>query len=91
VDWAEQAARIARSVFPDARVWLFGSRATGRASAGSDIDLLIDIGRPMTLAERAELSMAFEESELPYRVDFVDAQHADPQFLQAISSERCAL
>jgi predicted nucleotidyltransferase len=34
---------------PNTKVWLFGSRATGRARPYSDLDLAIDVDRPMTL------------------------------------------
>jgi len=30
--------------FPEARVWVFGSRANGRSYWGSDIDLAIEVG-----------------------------------------------
>jgi len=72
-------------------VWLFASRATGRARRYSDIDLAIDAGRPLTLDEIARLTEAFSESDLPYRVDLVDWQGIDDRWQQAIASERIAL
>src|SRR6202030_4701081 len=38
------------------KVWVFGSRATGRARRYSDLDLAIDAGRPVRLDEIAELA-----------------------------------
>ena len=35
---------VAKACFPDAKVYLFGSRATGRYSDSSDIDIAIDAG-----------------------------------------------
>ncbi len=52
-----------------AKVWLFGSRATGRARRYSDLDLAIDAGRRLSLDELAELAEAFSDSDLPYKVD----------------------
>jgi len=49
---------------PKTKVWLFGSRATGRARPYSDLDLAIDVDRPMTLDELAILGEAFSESDL---------------------------
>lgn len=57
---------------------------TGTARTGSDLDLLIDIGRPLTLDERAQLSVRLEESALPFRVDFVDRHCADPAFFRSL-------
>ncbi len=88
MDWMAEAAALVREVIPGAQVWAFGSRVKGTARDGSDLDLLIDAGRPLTLDERAALSAHFEDSDLPVRVDFVDLYRADPVFLQAISSER---
>src|SRR5205085_11964920 len=42
---------LAADLPPDAVVWVFGSRATGRARRYSDLDLAIDAGRPLTLDE----------------------------------------
>lgn len=54
------------------RVWAFGSRVRGRARRFSDLDLAIDAGRPLTFADTAPLADAFDESDLPWRVDVVD-------------------
>jgi predicted nucleotidyltransferase len=40
---------LAANLPRDATVWVFGSRATGRARRYSDLDLAIDAGRPLTL------------------------------------------
>ena len=72
-------------------IWVFGSRATGRARPLSDLDLAIDAGRRLTLDEIAGLAEAFTESDLPYRVDIVDWHAIDEPFRQAIAAERVAL
>jgi uncharacterized protein len=74
-----------------AKIWVFGSRATGRARRYSDLDLAIDIGRPMTLDETAALAEAFSDSDLPYRVDLVDWQEIDIRWRQKITAERVVL
>jgi type I restriction enzyme S subunit len=74
-----------------ATVWMFGSRAAGRAGRHSDLDLAIDAGRPLTLDEAAELAEAFCDSDLPYRVDLLDWQCADRHFRETIAAERMLL
>ncbi|MGE5269725.1 MAG: nucleotidyltransferase family protein [Thiohalocapsa sp.] len=69
------------------KVWVFGSRATGRARRYSDLDLAIDAGRPLRLAETAILREAFEESDLPWRVDIVDWRGVDERFRRAIAPQ----
>lgn len=72
----------------DAKVWVFGSRATGRARRYSDLDLAIDAGRPLTLDEFAILRESFSDSDLPYRVDIIDWTAIDDAFRRLISTER---
>lgn len=73
------------------KVWAFGSRATGRARRYSDLDLAVDAGRPLTLDEAAMLREAFEESDLPYRVDVVDWHAIGDRFRRVIAAERVPL
>ena len=73
------------------KVWVFGSRATGRARRYSDLDLAIDAGRPLSLDEAALLREAFDESDLPYRVDIVDWHTIDDRFRRLIAAERVPL
>ncbi len=70
---------------------MFGSRATGRARRYSDLDLAIDAGRRLSLDELAELAEAFSDSDLPYKVDFIDWHNVDDYWRQTITAERVAL
>ncbi len=75
----------------NAKAWVFGSRATGRASRYSDLDLAIDAGRRLTLDKTARLAEAFSDSDLPYRVDLVDWHDIGDRWRQTIAAERLAL
>lgn len=63
-----------------AKVYLFGSRATGQAGRASDIDVgvLADEALPGELL--AEIREALEESHVPYKVDLVDLSRTDSTF-----------
>ena len=39
--WAKKVANAAKTIMPDARVYVFGSVISGEATGGSDIDMLI--------------------------------------------------
>src|SRR4051794_40549565 len=89
---AEAHARIVRNILRahlpgSVKVWVFGSRATGRARAYSDLDLAIDAERRLTLDECAILGEAFSDSDLPYRVDIVDWQAVDENFRRLIVAQ----
>ena len=70
-----------------AKVWLFGSRARGASKKFSDIDLLIDLGKPISIETLSALNLAFEESNLPYKVDLADARSINNLFHKNIQSQ----
>jgi uncharacterized protein len=53
-------------------VYVFGSRVAGRSGRYSDLDLAVRGPSALSLALRAEVQEAFDESDLPFRVDIVD-------------------
>ena len=70
---------------------MFGSRAKWTTKDASDLDLAIDAGRPLTRAESNNLADAFEESDLPYKVDVVDMYTVSDTFRPYIEKERVEL
>lgn len=63
---------VLSALFPDAKIYLFGSRATGKFSHGSDIDIAIDAGEPMERVDIGEARDMFGESNIPFKIDVVD-------------------
>lgn len=82
-----QVRRLIDRVLPGARVAVFGSRATGRARPFSDLDLLLIDPPRLTWAQRAQLRDAFDASELPFRVDLVEAEGLAEGMAQRIAQE----
>ena len=83
---------VLASLLPaQARVWVFGSRAKWTTKDTSDLDLAIDAGRALTLRELGALGEAFEESDLPYRVDIVDMHTVSDGFREIIERDRVAM
>jgi amidophosphoribosyltransferase len=72
----------------NAIVWVFGSRAKGKARCASDLDLAIDLGRPLTQHESSQLFHAFEGSDLPYTVDVVDLYTVNPSLKKIICQNK---
>ncbi|MEK6704271.1 MAG: nucleotidyltransferase domain-containing protein [Bdellovibrionota bacterium] len=71
-----------------AKVFLFGSRATGKFKTFSDIDLLVGAIPVLTGAQKDVLEEAFEESELPYKVALVLEHQLQPSFRPIVDSEK---
>lgn len=62
-------------------VKVYGSRATGRARASSDLDLVIF--PPVSEAAIGTLALEFEESDLPIFVDVIAWEHISNPVLRA--------
>ena len=72
---------------PDYEVRAFGSRVKWTAKDYSDLDLAVVGSKPLNLRQRGELAEAFEESNLPIRVDVLDWQSISEGFRQVISEK----
>lgn len=84
---------ILKKILPlESKVWVFGSRAKGKIKPFSDLDLAIDcLEKPLSIEIMADLREAFDESNLPYKVDIVDMNSTTPEFLEAIHADRIVL
>ena len=82
---------LGRELPAAARVWVFGSRAHGTDERGADLDLAIDAARPLSRAETHALANAFEDSDLPYRVDIADLAIVGESFRAVIERDRVLL
>lgn len=65
-------------------IWVYGSRAHGNAKRFSDLDLAIELegGKTLDFGLLAQLTIAFDESDLPWKVDILDLNSAPESFLE---------
>jgi predicted nucleotidyltransferase len=82
---------ILRHHAPQYEVWAFGSRAQKKAKPYSDLDLVVVAEAPLPLFLTGELSEAFSESDLPWKVDVLDWASVDPPFQQIIKQNRVVI
>lgn len=75
---------ILQEFIPEYEVRVLGSRASGHPKPYSDLDLSIKSEKPLSLDRLARLKMAFEESDLPFRVDIVDWTRTEESFKRKI-------
>lgn len=79
----ERGQAVALELFADSpyvRIFLFGSRASGRSIDRSDFDVGIDVGRPVPAAIMERVRDAFDQLPILQKVDVVDFSVADPEF-----------
>ncbi|WP_446831660.1 restriction endonuclease subunit S [Candidatus Foliamicus sp.] len=88
----QQQALLAllRRHLPDTEAWVYGSRVRGTARPSSDLDMVV-FATPEQKPQVSNLREAYEESNLPFRVDlFVWDEVPDP-FKQEIKRKHAAL
>jgi len=66
---------LINALAPQAKIYLFGSRARGKNAEWSDIDLALDAGSALPESVIGELNSIMEASNLPYKVDVLDFHH----------------
>ncbi|MGL4595073.1 MAG: nucleotidyltransferase family protein [Thermoguttaceae bacterium] len=80
----ETIIQILSEHVPVGEVRAFGSRYKWTNKNYSDLDLAIDTGKKMTMMQMSLLKDAFEECDLPFRVDVLDYQSISPEFRAVI-------
>lgn len=80
----ESVRKILSRYVPGCEIRIFGSRANGRAKPWSDLDIAI-VGPARIDDDTMRLMReAFEDSDLPFRVDVVDWHAISDAFRQVI-------
>lgn len=82
---------ILREHVPDCEVWAFGSRVAARRKPFADLDLAVIAPAALSARRLALLAYAFEESDLPIKVDVVDWQSASPAVRQRIAGQHAVI
>lgn len=85
--YLELLQSILKKYVPEHTVWLFGSRATATIKPYSDIDLVIHSEQPPSITIIAQLSQAFAESDLPYKVDLAVWSELEADFKALIEKK----
>ena len=82
---------ILQRLVPDREVWAFGSRAKWLAKEYSDLDLCVLGDAPLGFSTLGLLEEAFDESDLPYKVDVVDWATTSEAFRKIIERDKVVL
>jgi predicted nucleotidyltransferase len=72
--------------FPEARIVLFGSRATGQHTPRSDYDIGIDAGTPIPLHVMGYIQADIEELPILQKVDVVDLSQASEALRREVTA-----
>ncbi|MGC9994384.1 MAG: nucleotidyltransferase domain-containing protein [Terriglobia bacterium] len=88
IDLSPQHLQTVRAILdrhvPNCEVRAFGSRTNGSAKHYSDLDLAVVAPTKLNPETLRQLKEAFEESDLPFRVDVLDWHETSPEFQKVI-------
>ena len=79
--------RLLNALFPDAKIYLFGSRARGTHRSTSDIDLAIDTGHELPFLEITRARNILEMLNIPEKIDVIDLWAVPSDLKQTILKE----
>lgn len=95
IELHEKDLNIVKAIFetylPGVPVWVFGSRIHGSAKPYSDLDLVIVGEEKIPQRLYYQIMDAFEESELPFRVDVLDWHRINQSFRELIQKQYVVL
>src|SRR5262245_9738042 len=80
--------RLLTALWPEVKIYLFGSRARGTHTEISDIDLALDIGRKMTIQELYRAKNILECLNIPQTIDVVDMNRINEDMKNIILREK---
>jgi uncharacterized protein len=83
-DFLATLKRLLAEFVPECEVRVFGSRSKGTATKSSDLDLVLVGPGKLHWKKLAKLTLALEESDLPFRVDVLDWHVISPEFQRVI-------
>jgi predicted nucleotidyltransferase len=90
IDVSPEQMRIVLDILarraPGREVRAFGSRVSGKSKPYSDLDLAVLGDEKMSIREAGLLREAFEDSDLPFRVDVLDWRAIPESFRKVIES-----
>ncbi len=69
------------------KVYLFGSRATGKACETADIDVAIEPFEALPIGLLSDIREQLEESNIPFPVDLVDLSSASEKLAAMVRQE----
>ena len=75
---------------PNTAAWVYGSRAKGEARPKSDLDMVV-FANPSQSRSVYDLKEAFEESNLPFRVDVFVWDSMPERFRERVLPDRVVL
>ncbi len=84
----ETIIKLLKALYPNIKIYLFGSYARNKQTSTSDIDLAIDTGKKLDFLEIERIRNIIQALNIPQTVDIVDLNNVSTEMKKSIESER---
>lgn len=85
--YKQELLEIIEKILPGCKIILFGSRASGTAREGSDIDIGLDMGKAISFEKILEIYVALDNATIPVKIDLVDIYSANEDIKREIQKK----
>ena len=75
------------SIVENAKVYIFDSHTEGTTQKYSNVDIALDTKHEIDITEILKLKSVFRNSTFPYKVNIVDLNSADNNFIKVIEKD----
>lgn len=75
-------------LIPEAKIYLFGSRARGKYTKHSNIDIALDAGKRLANVDVDEVKSMLNESNIRYLIDVLDYHSVNHSMQESIMKEK---
>ncbi|MBV8660552.1 MAG: nucleotidyltransferase domain-containing protein [Candidatus Dependentiae bacterium] len=75
-------------LIPEAKIYLFGSRARGNYKKHSDIDIALDAGKRLPIQDVDEVKSMLNESNIRQLIDVLDFHSVNSSMQESIMKEK---
>ena len=83
----EKIIAVINALIPQAKIYLFGSRAHRTYSKWSDIDIALDADAPLPAVDVGEVRDMLAESNIPYKIEVLDFHRDSKDMQESIRKE----
>lgn len=87
--YLEQVKNIINSISQDEnlKIYVFGSRATGKTKKYSDLDIALESNSKIDSSKLSKISIELEETTIPYKIDVIDLNNITDSFKKCIEKD----
>jgi predicted nucleotidyltransferase len=86
--YKQKIIALISALIPQAKIYLFGSRARKTHGSRSDIDIALDAGSPLNRVDVGEVREVLNATNIPYKIDVVDLYFVSKDMQEMIESEK---